>query len=72
MDLSLKEYMIKIESMEKRNANKEKTNRVLRGEEDQRPEGSESGISSRSCSESLSTQLFGPNDSTLLRILGER
>lgn len=71
MDLSLKDELIK-RSVEKTNADKEKASRILREKEDKLAEERKSRLHASGCSESFATQLFGPNDSTLLRILGER
>lgn len=68
MDLSLKNHLIE----NSKNANKEKAERILREEQDQPSKRSESGIHASSRSESLSSFIFGTNDSTLLRVLGER
>lgn len=68
MDLSLKNHLIE----NSKNANKEKAKRILREEQDQPSKRSESGIHASSRSEGISSFIFGPNDSTLLRVLGER
>jgi len=68
MDLSLKNHLIE----NSKNANKEKAERILREEQDQPSEGGQSGIHASSRSTGIASFLFGPNDSTLLRVLGER